>query len=561
MVCTTYSPYYDIRLSTVKSHKATVTAREREVLARETAILDRERQIASIVAHKDNEIVTLQHMVAQLQQQQQQYSQHDVESTIKEAVARREEELRVLVMRREEEVAAAMSRREDEIMEAVRRRETEVFEAWGTREQDIRREVEEKIREVDEHVDWIQAREEELRAEDSRLEAVRIELEEKVAKWEDSVAKGLSSYASLLDITTHTFGAGRKEKTPLEEVKNLLAPLARIADEPSRRQKLEPLPTPRPASKPHAFPSLATPITRPSTNDFMPSAMKGVVLTATGETLATPTPAELANLFSNSPRVGLNFTKIFDFDDGDDDEDHTPKNGPPSSKIKEERSPPSSPSTRKSREREKARSHERERKSSDPGSSASASTSTSTTAPPTRLRRPSIRTSSQRPPLQKTSSLPSSISDPTGLSASSSASSSTSQTQAKPLPHPHLQGTTARAVTLPLPAPRPQPSPEYDFADEENLPSPFLKRTVGHVATRGSVSARGAKKRPSSGHTLRAVAAANAAGKRRSSVATSPSTDEVGGGSPVNVTPVDTRPSVASARRASEEARKALLRP
>ncbi|KAF9467165.1 kinase-like domain-containing protein [Collybia nuda] len=526
-------------LSAVKSHKAIVTAREREVLAREAAILEKERELAAVISNKDSDISALQHIVSQFQQQEQ-HSQQDVEVTIKVAVARREEELRVLVMKREEEVAAAISRREEEIMEAVRQREQEVFDAWGAREAEIRREVEERIREVEERVNWVQAREEELKAEDSRLETVRIELEEKVAKWEDSVAKG------------------RKEKSPLEEVKNLLAPLARIADEPSYRRRAEPLPTPKPVPKLQAFPSLATPITRPTTNEYIPSAMKGVVLTATGETLATPTPAELANLFSNSPKVGLNFTKIFDFEDGDDDDDHTPKSGPPSSSGKPERSPPPSPSTRKSREREKVRGQERESKS-DSGSSSSASTPTSSTAPPTRLRRPSIRTSSQRPPLQKAVNLPSSVSDPTGLSASSNASSSTSQ--AKPLPHPHLQGTTTRAVTLPLPVPRSHPSPEYDFADEENLPSPFLKRTIDRATTRSSVSVRGGKRRPSSVHTLRAVAAANAAGKRVASATTSPLVDEVGGGSPASVTPVDTRPSVASARKASEEARKALQRP
>jgi hypothetical protein len=47
--------------------------------------------------------------------------------------------------------------------------------------------------------------------------------------------------------------------------------------------------------------------------------MKGVVFTATDEALATPTPAELTNLFINSPRVGFNFTKIFNFaGDGSD---------------------------------------------------------------------------------------------------------------------------------------------------------------------------------------------------------------------------------------------------
>jgi NIMA (never in mitosis gene a)-related kinase 2 len=44
--------------------------------------------------------------------------------------------------------------------------------------------------------------------------------------------------------------------------------------------------------------------------------MKGVVLTSTGEKLATPSQAVLMNLFKWSPKVGLNFAKIFDFEVG-----------------------------------------------------------------------------------------------------------------------------------------------------------------------------------------------------------------------------------------------------
>ena len=43
--------------------------------------------------------------------------------------------------------------------------------------------------------------------------------------------------------------------------------------------------------------------------DYMPSATKGVVLTSTGEILATPSPTERVNLFNRSPKVGLNFGK------------------------------------------------------------------------------------------------------------------------------------------------------------------------------------------------------------------------------------------------------------
>jgi len=53
---------------------------------------------------------------------------------------------------------------------------------------------------------------------------------------------------------------------------------------------------------------------------YMPSVMKGIVLTSTGEIFATPSAAELVNLFNRSPKVGLNFGKISGFEEGDNGE-------------------------------------------------------------------------------------------------------------------------------------------------------------------------------------------------------------------------------------------------
>jgi NIMA (never in mitosis gene a)-related kinase len=53
---------------------------------------------------------------------------------------------------------------------------------------------------------------------------------------------------------------------------------------------------------------------------FEPSAMKVVVLTTSGEPLATPTPAELVKLFVDTPKVGINFAKIFQEGEGDSEE-------------------------------------------------------------------------------------------------------------------------------------------------------------------------------------------------------------------------------------------------
>jgi len=179
------------RLSTVKAHKTTIVNKEREVLAREQAIIEKEQHINTLFTQKDQEIATLQHAVAQLQNQQNcQLSQRDVEVAVKQAIARREEELRVLVMKREEEVASAMSKREEEIMEAVRRRETEVCEAWVTREAEIRKEVEQSIKAVEERIEWIAKRENELKIEEARLDGIREDVEDKVKKLEESVAKG-----------------------------------------------------------------------------------------------------------------------------------------------------------------------------------------------------------------------------------------------------------------------------------------------------------------------------------------------------------------------------------
>ena len=543
-----------VRLSTVKAHKTTIVNKEREVLAREQAIIEKEQHINTLFTQKDQEIAALQHAVSQLQNQQNcQPSQRDVEVAVKQAIARREEELRVLVMKREEEVASAMSKREEEIMEAVRRRETEVCEAWVSREAEIRKEVEQSIKAVEERIEWIAKRENELKFEEARLDGIREDVEDKVRKLEESIAKG-GHYPNLHALVSNK-GTGKKEKTPLEEVKNLLVPLARIAHEtPSQQRKFDNQPTP----KPSGIRPLETPITRPAYTNFIPSAMKGVVLTATGETLATPTPTELVNLFDASPKVGLNFAKIFDFEDADDEEE-----GEKEKREEETHSPPPSPSSRKERERRSKEKGE--------GSSSDAGSVNTNAPPPTRLRRPSIRSSAVRPSHTRSATIPASTTDTASIASSSSTSSSSSSSSAsqpypqpKPLPHPHLHTSTAITRSSSVPMPRSLPSPEYDLGDEENLPSPFLKRTERqNLAVKQDSSAAVRKKRPSTGNVLRAMAAANNVGRKTNGASTTASpwplttatTTDTGS------SPGEARPSLASARKASEEARKALLRP
>ncbi|KAF5364973.1 hypothetical protein D9758_008178 [Tetrapyrgos nigripes] len=511
-------------LATVKAHKAAVVAREREVLARENKLHEREQHISAAVSQKDAEISSLQHTLGQYQQHYK-YSQQDVENAIREAIERREEELRVLVHQREEEVAAAMAKREEEIIGSVNKREAELNEAWVTREQQIRAEVEEQVQ-------WIHSREEELDQEEQRLEDLKLELEEKAQK----AVKG------------------RKEKNPLEEVQNVLEPHSNC--------------TPRAQAKPRSpspFPAIRTPAAvRPL---FTPaSAMKGVILTATGEALTTPAPADLAKLFVESPKVGLDFTKIFDLgsrkpcseQDLDDLE----------SSADEAESPPPSPSRRKERTRSRGNASESEKESSTSGTEPSSSRDrkqslSSGSAPPTRLRRPSIRGSLRRGASSGT--LPSSVSDSAATLAPSPVISS-QQTLPKPLPHPHLHSNntaplpnvrsggssssssgTARTMQRTMSA----PIADYDLADEENLPSPFIKRTE-RATSMGAAKSMGKR---ASGNFLRTVAAVNATVRRKNSLS------NAGGDAMVLGTPVGgARPSVASARKASEEARQVLLR-
>jgi DNA-binding response OmpR family regulator len=68
-----FSPFSH-RFSIVKVHPATVTAKEREILVREQTLLQNEQRLTLLLNQKDQEIMSLQQLVSQLQQQQQQFS-------------------------------------------------------------------------------------------------------------------------------------------------------------------------------------------------------------------------------------------------------------------------------------------------------------------------------------------------------------------------------------------------------------------------------------------------------------------------------------------------------
>jgi NIMA (never in mitosis gene a)-related kinase len=173
------------RLSQVKDHRAAVLAKEREVVTREEALRDKERRLTGALSEKDAEISRLQAHITHIQHQPQ-ITQRDVELAIKQAISRREEELRVLIQNREKEVSNAIAKREEEIMEAVRTREAEVCRVWHTRETEVKQEVEASIKFVKERVEWILRREDELKVEEGKIEEMRRGIEERMRVLEAS---------------------------------------------------------------------------------------------------------------------------------------------------------------------------------------------------------------------------------------------------------------------------------------------------------------------------------------------------------------------------------------
>lgn len=77
------------RLNAVKVHKASLVTKERDIAAREAAAAEREGAIASMMAAKDEEIASLRSLAASAETM--------LHARIREAIARRDEELRAMV--------------------------------------------------------------------------------------------------------------------------------------------------------------------------------------------------------------------------------------------------------------------------------------------------------------------------------------------------------------------------------------------------------------------------------------------------------------------------------
>ncbi|KAI0779573.1 kinase-like domain-containing protein [Fomes fomentarius] len=503
-------------LTTVKAHKSTLLSKERDLAARETALVEREAKLAAVVAQKDEELTSLRNLLATAETTMQQ--------RVREAVGRRDEELRAMVVKQEAEVAARMAFREQEIMEAVRKREEQMAQMWAEWERQMR---ETMGRAVEERMEWVQQQANELEQERTRLENVKRELEAKM--------KALEAPAA---------GERRtRSKNPLEEVKNIMAPLSRLTDSP------EPVKTT--VSHPAKLPEFKTPMPTRSINlDIAPpSAMKGVILTSTGEPIATPTPAELAKLFVDTPKVGLNFAKIFDFDtesengdsDGELSEDGYETDSRPRATKREK--------SRESLDSDHTITPTQSAKSTGSTTSSTSTSSTGTVPPvrPTRLRRPSIRASSASAAIRSATlaaDTGSSSSGPLRPRGSRAASASAAQSSSS------SASTSATSAAAAVAALAQAPPPQYDFNDVENLPSPFLKKTEDRAAPPAKPAGRAPRK---SGATLRAMAVVNAA-----KASSRPPSSIASTGATSTSSSAAVRSSIVKAQKASEEARKAL---
>ncbi|KAI0682534.1 hypothetical protein BC835DRAFT_1399428 [Cytidiella melzeri] len=531
-------------LTTVKTHKATILAREREVTARETTVMEREKQVVSLLSEKDTEIASLRALLSTAESTHQQ--------KVREALMKREEELRTMVLKQEAEVAARMARREEEIMEAVRKREEDIARMWADWERETR---EGMCRAVEERMNWVKVRSEELEREKEGVDSVRRELERKMEELEKKERVELACSGLV------------KSSQPLEEVKNILAPLHRLPIAPPMGEQQTPMRSAK-SSKPPIF---DTPISRTEPTEF-PSAMKGVVLTSTGEALATPAPTEFAKLFMATPKVSLNFSRIFD--NSETESDSTDEEG-----YETDTRPGSLSATVRGNGRQVSRVST---EADDP----ELTPTQPNTARPTRLRRPSIRANSQRPSFEG----PSSSAAPSA-STSTFASMSTASAQRKQRAKPKSRPPSSTSTTSSSATASSNATTAYDLSDEENLPSPFLKKidrerlartASAPTAVLGSescssvaaapLSARlrsGAAPRRSGVGTLRAVAVVNAANAvGHGSITTSKSTGALGrlssrtkSASAVHMNGAGTRSSIVKAQKASEEARKTLSRP
>ncbi|KIJ53750.1 hypothetical protein M422DRAFT_25550 [Sphaerobolus stellatus SS14] len=135
-------------LAATKSHKQLLVTRERDLLLREKQLHHAEAELQARMAEA----------LAQ--------KQAELESMVAARVAQREAELREAVMRKEEEVRDRMQKREEELLQAVMKREEELRGLWEQYETNLRKELQGKEQQL-----W--EAEKQMREEWERLEEAR----------------------------------------------------------------------------------------------------------------------------------------------------------------------------------------------------------------------------------------------------------------------------------------------------------------------------------------------------------------------------------------------------
>ncbi|KAJ7752264.1 hypothetical protein B0H14DRAFT_3601616 [Mycena olivaceomarginata] len=214
---------------------------------RELELNEREKRMTEKIQHMDAQIHLLQTQLHDCQSELH-YAQIQIQfhpGAIQEAVNNREEELRALVLRREEEVGRSIQMREEEIMNALRQREGELLDAWSKREEEMReilgRELEAREQTFQLRDHDLQRRELAVAMEEERLAATKVLLKEKSRK------------------------------------------MGETAPKVSARRPI------------HIFQISLSSLRACAGGQLTP--MEGVVLTTTGEEIATPSPADLARTF------------------------------------------------------------------------------------------------------------------------------------------------------------------------------------------------------------------------------------------------------------------------
>ncbi|KII86009.1 hypothetical protein PLICRDRAFT_114968 [Plicaturopsis crispa FD-325 SS-3] len=259
-------------LSAVKSHKATLLAREDELRVREA-------RLAEVLASKDAALRDLR-----ARQKASEDENAELRNVIAQQSARIEEQSKLLQdqsehqLKLQREHEASLAALITHANSAWAAREAEIQEAWAARESEIR----------DEMVALFDARAQ-LSAETQRL----------------------TKEFGGTDIDTVAPGDVKEGLQSLTRIVEALDTPVRISSS-DRKPKAKALPR-------HLRPSTETPLR--SQPGYAPaSAMKGVVLTSTGEPLTTPTPSELAQLFAGTPSPSLR-TDRFSFDSPREDDD------------------------------------------------------------------------------------------------------------------------------------------------------------------------------------------------------------------------------------------------